>query len=331
MKPEISIIVPFYNINSLLLKRCLDSVLRQSFTNFEIIVVNDGSNKDYLDVQSEYTKKDTRVVFINNEHGGVSKARNTGIELAKGKYIAFVDADDFIEESYLNLLYKGIQDCDLVIAGVLIQNFPTVNSLEDRKLFFSQPSIYRGLQYINFCWNKLYKTQIIKDNNIKFDENIKLGEDALFLYEYFKYCTSIRSIKDAVYNYEKNNNSAVNKYDENFWNYEQNVIQKQWDLFHQYPLSESEEQVMLFYLYRKFKLAFYYYIDREPNKQKKKIMIKNIISHPLFKKMKEMKSNKYLNSNDSKIIKIWRYFGINGIYITRFLAKHKNWRVWRVL
>ena len=326
MNSKISVIVPFYNINKLALRRCIDSILRQSYRDFELIIVNDGSSKNYEDIEKEYLEKDNRIIFIRNEHAGVSAARNKGIEVSKGEYIAFVDSDDYVEENYLSTLYNAIQDSDIAIGAVLVQNYWTYHRWEDRRLFFSQPSRYNGLQYINFCWNKLYKSRIIKDNNIKFEESVKLGEDALFLNEYYKYCETFRSVKSYLYFYEYNYNSAVNKYDLNFWNWEQKVIQVQWDLFHQYPLSDIEEQAMLSWLYRKFKYVLYYYIDRESDKNQRSMILKNVVSHPLFEKLKECKltkENVHFNSNDCKILKIWSNLGINGIYLTRLIAKYK--------
>lgn len=325
MNPEISIIIPFYNTNKLALRRSINSLINQSFKNFEILAVNDGSSIDYSDLKKEYTEKDKRVIFIDNEHGGVSKARNTGLEYARGNYIAFVDSDDYVEECYLSKLYVAIQDSDMAICSVLTQSYLAYQRWEDRRLFFSQPSRYNGLQYVNFCWNKLFKAKIIKENNIKFDEKIKLGEDALFLNEYFKFCTNFRSIKNSLYFYEINYNSVVNKYDEDFWKYEKRVIEAQWALFHQYPLSFFEEQAMLSWLYRKFKYVFYYYIDKETNKNKQLKILENITRHSLYKKLKSSKiyENVHFNSNDCKILKFWQYLGLKGIYITRFIAKYK--------
>lgn len=326
MNPEISIIIPFYNTNKLTLRRSINSLINQSFKNFEILVVNDGSSIDYSDLKKEYAEKDKRVIFIDNEHCGVSKARNTGLECAKGNYIGFVDSDDYVEECYLSKLYTAIQDSDIAICGVLITWFPTFERWEDRRLFFSQPSRYNGLQYINFCCNKLFKAKIIKENNIKFDEKVKLGEDALFLNEYFKFCNSFRCIKNLLYYYDKNFNSATNNYNSEFWEYEKLVIETQWHMFHQYPLSKNEEDAMICWLYRKFKDVLYYYIDKELNKKFQRELMNSIILHPLFKIIinSNINNNIHLNNNDHKILKIWKYLGVNGIYITRIISKNKN-------
>ena len=106
MNPEISIIVPVYNVEKYL-KRCIDSILNQSFTDFELILVDDGSTDNSGEIIDEYAIKDERIKVIHKENGGLSSARNVGIEYSKGNYIAFVDSDDYINKNMYKILYKN--------------------------------------------------------------------------------------------------------------------------------------------------------------------------------------------------------------------------------
>ena len=116
---EISIIVPVYKVEKYL-KKCVDSILAQTFTDFELILVDDGSPDDSGKICEEYAEKDARVRVLHKENGGLSSARNAGIEVAKGKYLGFIDSDDYIAEDMYELLYNTIikEDADLSICGI---------------------------------------------------------------------------------------------------------------------------------------------------------------------------------------------------------------------
>ena len=116
--PMVSIVIPIYNVE-IYLKKCIDSILNQSFDDFEIILVNDGSKDSSLDICNEYLKKDTRINLVNKTNGGLSSARNAGLNVAKGKYISFIDPDDCINENYFNILINKAEmnDCDVIVSG----------------------------------------------------------------------------------------------------------------------------------------------------------------------------------------------------------------------
>ncbi len=116
---EISIIVPVYKVEKYL-KKCVDSILAQTFSDFELILVDDGSPDNSGRICDDYAKKDARVRVVHKQNGGLSSARNAGIEVAKGKYLGFVDSDDYIAEDMYELLYKAIikEEADLSICGI---------------------------------------------------------------------------------------------------------------------------------------------------------------------------------------------------------------------
>lgn len=321
--PEISVIIPMYKTPKLRLRQCLNSLINQTFTNFEVLVIDDGNSQDYEYIQKEYEKTDHRISFIRQAHSGVSAARNLGLKLANGRYISFVDSDDYIDPSFLSEMYQAIQDSDVAICAVSEQYYPVTPGFVDCRIFFSKPSFYNGLQYINFCHNKLYRLDLIRDNNIHFQTGVKLGEDALFLVNYLSICKGFRQVREPRYHYVPDSNSAMHKYREEFWEWEKQVIEKQWRLFHTYPLSNFEEQAMEHWLYVKLKYASYYYIEREKNRQIRDKKLDEIFSSDLFRRLKEshLKNHKHFRKNDKIILRIWRLLGPNGIKFAHFL-KH---------
>ena len=149
MSIDVSIIIPFYNTPHLMLRKAIDSILEQSFINFEVLLINDGSKKDYSHLEKEYSQ-DKRIKFFTQENLGVSAARNKGIEIASGKYIVFHDADDFVENNFLYSLIKNIRNSDLVVCSIDEQWFPVSDGYMDIRSFLSKPSMYNYVQYTNF-------------------------------------------------------------------------------------------------------------------------------------------------------------------------------------
>lgn len=214
----ISIIIPAYNSEKYL-ENCLKSVARQSYTNFEVIVVNDGSKDKTLDICLTFAENDSRFVIVNKKNEGVSKARNTGIEKAKGDWITFIDSDDTVEIDYLQGLIEHIDDdVDFVFQGVkrftddnifisktdIINE--TVKSSSFEKLFNTHQLSLRGTPH-----SKLYKTKIIQDNNLKFNPTITYNEDMIFILEYVLHCKgNIVFSENINYNYYIHSGSITN-------------------------------------------------------------------------------------------------------------------------
>lgn len=226
--PKVSIVVPIYNSEKEL-PRCIDSILRQTYSDFELILINDGSKDGSLNILKEYEQKDKRVIVIDNENNGVSETRNIGIRRASGDYIAFVDSDDYIENNMMEALVKSIeeQNADLVICGLYIdvlkgqevktstQTFEYNVSLDKRDIALKVLDRLNGT-YINSPINKLYKKSILIDNNIYMDNTIDLGEDLLFNIEYLSYCSSVIFEERCFYHYcMKSEDSLTAKYREN--------------------------------------------------------------------------------------------------------------------
>ncbi len=203
----ISIIVPVYNAEKTI-ARCLDSILAQKHIKMEIITVNDGSSDSSLSILNSYSEKNDNIIVINKTNGGVSNARNAGLQIAKGDYIAFIDSDDFyIKDTYLYdqiSIMKSNIEIDMVIAGYTVLYETTQKSIctngsiveiSDLAYNFAQ---YQSMGLMNSPWNKLFKKEFIFD---AFDERIKMGEDAIFVLRYLKKCRKIAFCENVGYGY----------------------------------------------------------------------------------------------------------------------------------
>lgn len=214
----VSIVVPIYNAKKYL-NCCINSILQQTYENFELILVDDGSADGSLEICNNYERDDKRIKVIHKVNGGVSSARNAGIESATGDYILFIDSDDYIEENYIQTLVENCSDdCDLVVCGFTYDfgskktenKVEEVNCLtiEEYKKKFN--SLY-AKSLTNSPFGKLYKSELVKD--IAFDISVPLGEDLIFNLDYLKRCKNIKIIPYAGYFYNQTNvSSATKKY-----------------------------------------------------------------------------------------------------------------------
>lgn len=215
---NVSIVVPIYNAKKYL-NCCINTILQQTYENFELMLVDDGSTDGSLEICNNYERDDKRVKVIHKVNGGVSSARNAGIESATGDYILFIDSDDYIEENYIQTLVENCSDdCDLVVCGFTYDfgskktenKVEEVNCLtiEEYKKKFN--SLY-AKSLTNSPFGKLYKSELVKD--IAFDISVPLGEDLIFNLDYLKRCKNIKIIPYAGYFYNQTNvSSATKKY-----------------------------------------------------------------------------------------------------------------------
>ncbi len=220
MKPFISIIIPIYNSQKYI-KKNIDSILNQTYKNFELLLINDGSTDDSLSVINSYN--DDRIRLINKKNGGVSSARNYGINSSSGDYLYFVDSDDYIEPNTLEKFVDIIKSFnpDLIICGFFSE---TYNSHSYDKIFFDEKlyssrgefrkdivSLYDKHLLYN-VWNKLFKKDIIINNNILFP-NINFGEDIIFNQLYLENSKKIYNSELCLYHYVREvSNSITTKY-----------------------------------------------------------------------------------------------------------------------
>ncbi len=222
---KLSIIVPIYN-TSKYLRRCIDSILAQTFTDFELILINDGSTDNSLEILRNYEVQDSRIVVIDKVNEGVAAARNQGIEIAKGEYIMFSDSDDYVDRDWIKKLYTMIKEntCGFVncsykkcwqdgkVNVIRLTSDSTIVTLSKDNYF----CLYKN-GYSHSLWNKIYSSKIIRDNSIRFDNSVYNGEDVLFNIEYFRCCDSIIYIPEALYNMNQTDGSLSRKYDPHYY------------------------------------------------------------------------------------------------------------------
>ena len=204
-KPAISVIIPVYNAQDGI-KRCVDSLLNQSFKNFEIILLNDGSKDNSLNILKEYELKYSFVRVIDKQNEGVAVTRNKGILLAEGEYTMFMDNDDFVDSDYIETFYQAIHEknLDLVIGG-----YKRVN--RDNQIIFSQDiQQSEWSKYIIMApWAKVYRTEFLKTNNLEFFD-YGIGEDIIFNLAAYKTTDKIGLLDYKGYNWYYNNKSISN-------------------------------------------------------------------------------------------------------------------------
>lgn len=204
---EISIIVPVYNVEKYL-DRCIKSILGQTFRDFEVILINDGSTDNSANICDRYSKKDERIKVIHKNNEGVSKARNLGIKLARGNYLVFVDSDDWIENDFLELLYKGIKqlNTDIVISGYVYEkNGKIINNFKKsvEKIFSRDEIRYEFFKQDKFLWtiyDKIFKKELFVNKN--FNSNLKIGEDMLLCWQLLNSVNNIGYIPLYKYHYD---------------------------------------------------------------------------------------------------------------------------------
>ncbi len=207
--PLISIIIPAYNVEQYL-TACLSSIEQQTYQNFEVILIDDGSIDSTGVICDTVATKDDRFKVIHQKNQGVSVARNKGIEEARGEYIAFIDSDDKITPEYLSSF--SLKN-DIEIQGHVIYE----NNIQ-RNVIYSKRKVQKDVAKV-FClgpfnsavWGKIFKTSIIKDNKIVFPVNLCFSEDTIFLLQYIKHCKTLAVFDAAEYIYIKHSGSLTNK------------------------------------------------------------------------------------------------------------------------
>jgi glycosyltransferase involved in cell wall biosynthesis len=189
---KISIIIPVYNVEQYVAK-CLDSVLNQSYSNLEVLLINDGSTDGSANICNEYVVKDTRIRLFHQENRGLSAALNVGLEHFTGDYLGFVDSDDWVEPEMFETLYKNIKNRNTQISVCSFftdkdtTSTPMLNkeqiqdgeiSVKDMVLYPLKRDDYNG--FCGYVWNKLYSAEAVRASKIRFAENIKYGMDLIF-------------------------------------------------------------------------------------------------------------------------------------------------------
>lgn len=237
----VSIIVPVYNAGKYL-KKCLDSIINQTYEHIEIILINDGSTDNSLDIINQYLEIDKRIILIDKKNEGVSKSRNLGLSIANGSYVTFVDSDDFIELTMIEKLVFSIEDnksdfsiCEHKIIGkkrgftdsLRLNKMTVAPSIEFLKSIITTSSE----RIWGYSFRVLYSKRIIDDYNLNFDEKKTVAEDIQFLCTYISYCNLGSVVNEKLYIYRNHTESVTNKYMPNDFENRQSVDDWFWDTF----------------------------------------------------------------------------------------------------
>ena len=304
IKSLISIIIPVYKVEKYL-PRCIESVLNQTYKNFELILVDDGSPDNSGKICDEYALRDNRIKVIHKENGGVSSARNTGIDAASGEYINFIDSDDWVPENSLEILINAIlsNDADLSVGGYELRQIKAKKiSLPDNILSFSEnlPIDAKNLKILDWghfhsCWCKLFKRDIVLRHNLRFDLDIKLGEDCLFVRNYLFYVRKIVTLSQNVYYYNLlNEYSATKKSFTNMGRWSVDGINSFINLLNKFSIENGNKDLLIAELvFRRLNFCFYKH-TQDINKNNAIFNIKETIEH--FSIL--LNYSRYWNMND---------------------------------
>ncbi len=323
---KISIIIPVYNSEKTL-NKCINSILKQSYSDYEMILINDASLDDSMNILKKYEKEDERINVINlKKNRGVSNARNIGINAAKSKYIIFIDGDDWVERTYCEDLYRQItqENIGLAICSWNEHNLQTNTCILHDSKIGKQTEIIEVGELIKYyqtglitpLWNKIFITDVIRENQIMFNEEQKIGEDLKFVLEYLEKIQNkykISMIDQNLYNYiSGQENSLMKKYVYNI----EYILDNMKNLKNIVDMENVElSKIYWNYVHDTYESLFYSIIQN--NKINSLKTIQKLISNDQFKEMMK-------NHNSGNIDSLYKY----KIFwkIKKQLYKEKIWR-----
>lgn len=198
----ISVILPVFNA-SFTVARAIESILAQTFGDFELIAVDDGSTDGSGDILDNFAQQDTRVKVFHKSNGGANSARNLGLEHVRGEYVTFCDADDYVDSNWLQAFADNLDDNDVVIQGwkyvredvvpIFYENTPSDPA--------HAADVMSGMESFGFLWNKCFRTDIIRREHLRFDERFRFLEDEEFVCHYWTFVKTLKFVRNAAYNY----------------------------------------------------------------------------------------------------------------------------------
>ena len=307
-KPLLSIIVPVYNVEKYI-ERCIKSILNQSFTNFELILVDDGSPDNCGKICDEYKKKDSRIKVIHKKNGGLSDARNAGLNIATGKYIGFVDSDDIIHPQMYEKLYNCINKYNSDIVQCKFKKFKKIEDIEKSlnrhnesvEEYTNKEAIIDMIDNnkINVnTWNKLYKRELFE--NERFPKG-KIHEDEFLTYKLIYKSNKVAYINEELYYYYQNDNGIMNGSNLLKWLDRIEALEERSNFF----LKNGDKD-----LYDKSNTALFFALNKlyfifKRNKQlKKEITYINLLKDKITKTACILSDNIYLSKQNRKIVNL---------------------------
>ncbi len=218
MTMRYSVIIPVYNAETTL-RRCLDSLVNQQFSDYELLLINDGSTDNSHAICREYADAYPQIRYFAKENGGVSSARNLGLGQARGEYILFADSDDYVSDDYFTAISDVVahESTDLLMFGY--RNFGGVSKEWNTGTFSENTeteiagriSVTMRQYLFSSLWNKVFKRQIIEGNGLRFDESLAIGEDQVFIFAYAMHIRSIASIPNTLYHVDVSDEGSLSR------------------------------------------------------------------------------------------------------------------------
>lgn len=316
MQNKISVIIPVYNTPEQILKKCINSVLKQTFKNLEIIIINDGSNSKISEVLKKFKNKDTRIKLIEQKNQGEAVARNIGIETATTNWISFVDSDDFIELNMYEKMYDKIkenkkQDIIIFDCYVIEKNKKTKNTFYNKEGTLTKEDIrqielqniekgvskyYPPKCNISVVWARLYNKQFIIKNNLNFIPNVEKMPDAIFNMYAFELANNIEHYNDYSYYYIKNDFSITHKYSKNLIEQYEFYIKEVQKYISKYNKDKEFKEILNIKIVTSISIYIEKYFFNKNNKKNytdTKKEIKQLISKSMYTNaMRKVKNNK---------------------------------------
>ena len=207
----VTVIIPAYNVEDYLLN-CIESIMRQTYKNIEIIVIDDGSSDNTFEIAKKYARNRNNITVVTQNNEGVSEARNNGLDGAHGKYVLFIDADDTVEPTFIEKQVKALENNDIAIVGINIIAKKKKQKLPKHK---SEGNIMGALFFDEgvggYVCNKIYRKEIITNNHLRFDKKYAILEDLIFNINYLKNAKTVKIIREPLYNYYQRKGSATRK------------------------------------------------------------------------------------------------------------------------
>lgn len=296
----VSIIIPTYNTKVEYLLNAIKTICDQSYDNIEVLVIDDGSDKDYRADLDDIRKRDSRIQVIYKDHSGVSDARNVGIQNSKGDYLSFVDSDDQINPCFLNSAISAAKEYkypDVIIGGIEYRPYRLCNDtqfgdkidcyinseidiLKKSLLHIRDPRVKYNI--LGSPCGRLYKSELLKDNNILFPQGVALCEDQIFNRKVLLNAKSVIVVPEMWYIYEQNEFSVMHtKVEKNLWK----MKEKYWDELYKLDCLESDEMkdgIRGFYVRSFFNTSSSYCRNKGIDNNVKKQIIREMLNHPII-------------------------------------------------
>lgn len=313
---KISIIVPVYNVGEKL-NRSVDSLINQTYKNIEILLINDGSTDNSGTLCDKYAQRDSRIKVIHKKNGGVSSARNIGISEATGKYIMFVDSDDYTDEKTCQVMINAIEkyDVDMIVASYnTVYNGKVMKHICPEKVYDSVESMKDDFRliyldcFLNSPWNKLFKRELIKN---KFDESMRYFEDYYFVLDYMDNIKSLATIETPMYYYIEDTGSSLTKvFREDTFDVFPKIYLRQKEFCHKYIGDGFDNELKSSLLYGFYNTA-QKLVYSKGSKKYKLSMINNWLNNYVIKTELDNNTLQYINAHSNKQFKIAYKYIIN--------------------